>query len=85
MGYTCPEQAPSQIRFGANLGWAAMQSDHDNNLQSYFTYMERPRDMFMNFVSAEKLPKRLLVFHGISGVVEQFDHALTQTTPGGVQ
>jgi tetratricopeptide (TPR) repeat protein len=45
-----------------------MQSDYDNSLQSYFTDMERPRDMFRNFVSAEKLPKRLIVFHGVGGV-----------------
>ena len=49
-------------------GRAIMQSDYDNSLQSYFTDMERPRDMFKNFVSAEKLPKRLIVFHGVGGV-----------------
>jgi hypothetical protein len=45
-----------------------MQSDYDNNLQSYFTDMEYLRDMFKNFVSTEKLPKRLIVFHGVGGV-----------------
>ena len=45
-----------------------MQSDYDNSLQSYFTDVEHPRDMFKNFVSAEKLSKRLIVFHGVGGV-----------------
>jgi tetratricopeptide (TPR) repeat protein len=45
-----------------------MQTDYDNNLQSYFTDMEHLRDMFKDFVSTEKLPKRLIVFHGVGGV-----------------
>jgi tetratricopeptide (TPR) repeat protein len=45
-----------------------MQTDYENDLQSYFTDMEHLRDMFRNFVSAEKLPKRLIVFHGVGGV-----------------
>ena len=45
-----------------------MQNDYDNDLQSYFTDMEHLRGMFKDFVSAEKLPKRLIVFHGVGGV-----------------
>jgi tetratricopeptide (TPR) repeat protein len=45
-----------------------MQTDYDNDLQSYFTNMEHLRGMFKDFVSAEKLPKRLIVFHGVGGV-----------------
>ena len=45
-----------------------MQTDYDNSLQSYFTDMDRPRDMFKEFVASEKLPKRLIVFHGVGGV-----------------
>lgn len=45
-----------------------MQSDFDKDLQSYFTDMEYLRDMFKDFVSAEKLPKRLIVLHGVGGV-----------------
>jgi shikimate 5-dehydrogenase len=45
-----------------------MQSDYDNDLLSYFTDMEYLRGMFKDFVSAEKLPKRLIVFHGVGGV-----------------
>jgi len=45
-----------------------MQTDYYNDLQSYFTDMEHLRDLFKNFVSAEKLPKRLIVFHGVGGV-----------------
>ena len=45
-----------------------MQTDYDNDLQSYFTDMEHLRDMFKNFAFAEKLPKRLIEFHGVGGV-----------------
>ena len=45
-----------------------MQSDFDNDLQSYFTDMDPLRGMFKDFVSAEKLPKRLIVLHGVGGV-----------------
>jgi ATP/maltotriose-dependent transcriptional regulator MalT len=45
-----------------------MQSNFDSELQSYFTDMEQLRGMFKNYVSAEKLPKRLIVFHGVGGV-----------------
>jgi tetratricopeptide (TPR) repeat protein len=45
-----------------------MQTDYDNNLQSYFTDMEHLRGMFNEYVAAEKLPKRLIVFHGVGGV-----------------
>jgi tetratricopeptide (TPR) repeat protein len=45
-----------------------MQSDYDNNLQSYFTDMEHLRGLFKDYVSAQKLPKRLIVFHGVGGV-----------------
>mgnify|MGYP001305425184 CR=1 FL=1 len=45
-----------------------MQTDYDNDLQSYFTDMEHLRGMFKDFVSADKLPKRLIVFHGVGGV-----------------
>lgn len=45
-----------------------MQNDYDSDLQSYFTDMERQRIMFKEFIAAEKLPKRLIVFHGVGGV-----------------
>jgi tetratricopeptide (TPR) repeat protein len=50
------------------MGRDAMQLDFDKDLQSYFTDMEYLRDMFKDFVSTEKLPKRLIVFHGVGGV-----------------
>ena len=45
-----------------------MQTDFDSDLQSYFTNAEYQRNVFENFVSATKLPKRLIVFHGVGGV-----------------
>jgi tetratricopeptide (TPR) repeat protein len=45
-----------------------MQNEFDNNLQSYFTDMEDLRVMFEGFVSEVKLPKHLIVFHGVGGV-----------------
>jgi hypothetical protein len=45
-----------------------MQIDYDNDLLSYFTDMEYLRSMFKEYVSAEKLPKRLIVLHGVGGV-----------------
>lgn len=44
-----------------------MQFDHDNSLQSYFTDMEHLRGMFGGYVSAQSLPKRLFVIHGVGG------------------
>jgi tetratricopeptide (TPR) repeat protein len=45
-----------------------MQPEYGNDLQSYFTDMEHPRDLFKANVSAERLPKHLIVFHGVGGV-----------------
>lgn len=45
-----------------------MQTDYDNNLQTYFTDMEYLRGMFTDFVSAQKMSKRLIIFHGVGGV-----------------
>ncbi len=45
-----------------------MQRDGNSNIQNYFTNMEHLRNMFKDFVSAEKLPKRLMVLHGVGGV-----------------
>jgi hypothetical protein len=44
-----------------------MQSDYDNNLQSYFTDMEHLRGMFKEYVAASTLPKRIIVIHGVGG------------------
>jgi len=44
-----------------------MQSDFDNNLQSYFTDMEHLRGMFKEYVVAPSLPKRIIVIHGVGG------------------
>jgi len=49
-----------------------MQTDYDNDLQSYFTDMEHLRGIFNEYVSAEKLPKRLIVFHGVGGAGKSF-------------
>lgn len=45
-----------------------MQTEYDDDLQSYFTDVEHLRAMFRDFVSEEKLPKRLIVIHGVGGV-----------------
>jgi tetratricopeptide (TPR) repeat protein len=44
-----------------------MQSDFDNNLQSYFTDMEHLRGMFKEYVATTSLPKRIIVIHGVGG------------------
>jgi tetratricopeptide (TPR) repeat protein/uncharacterized membrane protein len=44
-----------------------MQTDFDNNLQSYFTDMEHLRGAFKKYVSAITLSKRLFVIHGVGG------------------
>lgn len=44
-----------------------MQSDFDNNLQSYFTDMEHLRGMFKEYVAAPSLTKRIIVIHGVGG------------------
>lgn len=49
------------------LGRATMQSDFDNNLQSYFTDMEHLRGMFKGYVAAPSLTKQIIVIHGVGG------------------
>lgn len=44
-----------------------MQSDFDNNLQSYFTDMEYLRGMFKEYVVSPSLLKRIIVIHGVGG------------------
>lgn len=44
-----------------------MQTDFDNDLQSYFTDMEHLRDAFKDYVAATTLSKRLFVIHGVGG------------------
>ena len=39
-----------------------------DDLEKYFTDVEYLRDLFAKFVAAEKLPKRILVIHGVGGV-----------------
>lgn len=45
-----------------------MQNNNGNNLQDYFTDREDLRDMFDDFVSAQKLPKRLFFIYGDGGM-----------------
>jgi tetratricopeptide (TPR) repeat protein len=45
-----------------------MSTSYDHDLQSYFTDMEQQQIIFKGFVAAEKLPKRLIVLHGVGGV-----------------
>jgi ABC-type transport system involved in cytochrome c biogenesis ATPase subunit len=45
-----------------------MQTDFDNDLLSYFTDVEHLRNVFKEYVSSVKLPKRLIVIHGVGGV-----------------
>jgi len=44
-----------------------MQSDFDNNIQSYFTDMEHLRSMFKEYVVSPSLTKRIIVIHGVGG------------------
>lgn len=39
-----------------------------DDLEKYFTDVEYLRNLFANFVMAEKLPKRILAIHGVGGV-----------------
>jgi ABC-type transport system involved in cytochrome c biogenesis ATPase subunit len=43
-------------------------SEHDRELQSYFTDVEHLREMFKQWLAAPTLPKRMLVIHGVGGV-----------------
>jgi len=45
-----------------------MQTDFDNDLLSYFTDVEHLRNAFKEYVASPKLPKRLIVIHGVGGV-----------------
>jgi hypothetical protein len=49
------------------LGWDAMQSDFDKDLQSYFTDMEYLRDVFKEYVATPLLSKRIIAIYGIGG------------------
>lgn len=43
------------------------QSDTDD-LLTYFTDVENPRDLFQAYLAAPELPKRILVIHGVGGI-----------------
>jgi tetratricopeptide (TPR) repeat protein len=45
-----------------------MQSDFDKDLLNYFTDVEQLRAIFREYVSTPKLPRRLIVLHGVGGV-----------------
>ncbi|MFN3742135.1 MAG: hypothetical protein ACK4VW_05630, partial [Anaerolineales bacterium] len=45
-----------------------MSTEFDQELQSYFTDVEHPREMFKQWLAAPTLPKRMLVIHGVGGV-----------------
>ena len=43
-------------------------SNHDRELQTYFTDVEHLRELFKQWLAAPTLPKRLLIVHGVGGV-----------------
>ncbi len=43
-------------------------SEHDRELQTYFTDVEHLRELFKQWLAAPTLPKRMLVIHGVGGV-----------------
>jgi tetratricopeptide (TPR) repeat protein len=43
-------------------------SNHDRELQTYFTDVEHLRELFKQWLAAPTLPKRMLVIHGVGGV-----------------
>jgi len=43
-------------------------SNHDHELQNYFTDVEHLREWFKNAIAAPTLPKQMLVIHGVGGV-----------------
>jgi hypothetical protein len=45
-----------------------MKSDLENDLLSYFTDVEYLQIVFKEYITSPKLPKRLLVIHGVGGV-----------------
>jgi len=43
-------------------------SEHDRELQTYFTDVEYLRELFKQWLAAPTLPKQMLVIHGVGGV-----------------
>jgi hypothetical protein len=66
------------VRIQKQIKKAIMQTDYDNDLQSYFTDMEHLRGMFKEFIMAEKIAREREPGDGSTqrSVVEQIEAAL---------